>query len=985
MPNDLLQADFSQLVCKRLNQNQLPEPIPLSVKTWLLDDATYWLNGTEKMAGSRVFSRAAVSFHTSEPFFDVKHTLVKYKGVLFEYFNSQEQGKGLITQGGFGRIDVLRDIKTGWLYPVKLSYGIESVLREVEALEAMDLCKGWFERAVPATTNGFMGYQLQSQIVMPWLGQNLTSYMNHLNISETIAYEKRCFEIAIGMAYAVLELHWAISIVDLKEGVEEGFTHGDIKPDNMLIEEESTPQKVKLIDFGLSHKYVNRLVRDNQGTPPYALFTGQRVPASVLDVIGLKQSLQTVSYDNQEGKKSIRLGILTPTMIRSHHLYRFLKIDGHDLSHKGLAHDALSLTAILIAAETGVEFDVLIAIGRHPHLAALIICEYYTHPERSLEQRKELIVISALTAQTGVESLEIYTVLLKFGLANCADKALETPELLRVLDSFDESFTLKRAVARLFQCGRLGEDNMTLLRENPKLAVECIRLYHRKDWMALDALLDDTQTFVATQAFKVPEIPLLFSWESEAKLDFLRQQGNKRMLGWLSDKVKRYTAHMHSVDSAFREGVVLRVFLKDKMYQKAIYWVKSMLETSKVALFEEVLSALLQAHGKHLAQVVLAFKDKPESFWPTLGVISSKQFFKLIHAVYEESGILDDAKINKLPDLVKLKRLLFISSNKMEVNQTDTVLLCQYFLSEETLPFYFFERGDEADKRKFLLFCLQVLKQADISQQQVERIKFGLKRDVVVEAGVVLSQFQLLNVNNLLNIVSDDTLCRSIVLDEEWDELVTVRVEKIKEELIYASAQRIVKRMGVTLDGFDTKYMSLSRLITRVDDAFSSKKIEKALYAFVKIYQALATLEEAILSHPVLNQAIKAHTQLISDLNEDTLWFERLKTKALISERIKLILKEIKHFACCPHVVDVVKEMDKAKQFERRQGGTCGRGCFFSLHKKNTGVMACLKAIKEAVQEIEERLGLMTQSRSFLSWFNHSAQVQPVDRIHPVT
>jgi calcium-dependent protein kinase len=123
-------------------------------------------------------------------------------------------------------------------------------------------------------------------------------------------------------AKLVYKIIWVLSHLHMK-----GIVHRDIKPENFMFEDSKEEAELKLIDFGLSGKFGNKLVRSKSimGTPfyiaPEALygeysFPGDMWSVGVLAYIVLSGKLPFPGQNNQEVYDNILKGEFNMTGTR---------------------------------------------------------------------------------------------------------------------------------------------------------------------------------------------------------------------------------------------------------------------------------------------------------------------------------------------------------------------------------------------------------------------------------------------------------------------------------------------------------------------------------------------------------------------------------------------------------------------------------------------------------------------------------------------
>lgn len=160
---------------------------------------------------------------------------------LFRTLGIRRKPKGIIGQGGFGKISICQNLITGQWHAVKVikkSYyeqfgtitGLNKFYQpnEIEFLKQQNLFVDCIE-----TTDKF--YLVQQLID----GENLFTYYPYSKQSNSDIVD-HFFEITTGMLEAVIDFH------------NKGCLHRDISPDNFLY--ASNERKVYLIDFGFALK-----------------------------------------------------------------------------------------------------------------------------------------------------------------------------------------------------------------------------------------------------------------------------------------------------------------------------------------------------------------------------------------------------------------------------------------------------------------------------------------------------------------------------------------------------------------------------------------------------------------------------------------------------------------------------------------------------------------------------------------------------------
>ncbi|WP_232505546.1 protein kinase family protein [Legionella clemsonensis] len=169
-------------------------------------------------------------------------------------FGIRKTAKGVIGQGGFGKISICQNLISGQWHAVKVikkthseqfstAIGLNKLVQpnEIEFLKEQNLFIDCIE-----TTDKF--YIIQKLIE----GENLIIYYPYSKQSN-VDLIHHFFEITEGMLEAVMEFH------------KKGCLHRDISPDNFLYAPKE--RKVYLIDFGFALK----LPKDSNGISEHAL------------------------------------------------------------------------------------------------------------------------------------------------------------------------------------------------------------------------------------------------------------------------------------------------------------------------------------------------------------------------------------------------------------------------------------------------------------------------------------------------------------------------------------------------------------------------------------------------------------------------------------------------------------------------------------------------------------------------------------------
>ncbi|WP_119344624.1 protein kinase domain-containing protein [Facilibium subflavum] len=175
---------------------------------------------------------------------ELKHNYLKIGTTIYCLANCEPSEQKKLT-GGYARVVQAQDEK-GKLYAIKISYRKEGISQqEVEIAKCMGICYD-----ANLTSNG-----ADICMAMPYLGLDI---LNHMQ-PKFWTYSKDDIDIlAINCINAVLVTHY------------KGYLHNDIKPDNIMIQDD----KYALIDYGMACKQPEKLyapvIQDSaQGTLHY--------------------------------------------------------------------------------------------------------------------------------------------------------------------------------------------------------------------------------------------------------------------------------------------------------------------------------------------------------------------------------------------------------------------------------------------------------------------------------------------------------------------------------------------------------------------------------------------------------------------------------------------------------------------------------------------------------------------------------------------